>query len=216
MYRGLAVDRKGEPIMSRASRYTIITAALIAVSPASAHHSDAGINMESVIAFEGTVTEFAWRNPHVYALVQVTGDGGEAVEWDLQMGPTNVLFRRGWRRDTLQPGDLVAVRAHAAVSGRAYGIIESIDKDGGLGLVAASGAPQTPATTTTISGKWIADRSATMSYPGGFDGFFHALLTPNDKGTTTRNKKIRETTTTREEKKHGKRLLHEIKKHGKR
>ena len=113
--------------MSRASRYTIITAALIAVSPASAHHSDAGIDMESVIAFEGTVTEFAWRNPHVYALVQVTGDGGEAVEWDLQMGPTNVLFRRGWRRDTLQPRDLVAVRAHAAVSGRAYGIIESID-----------------------------------------------------------------------------------------
>ena len=37
--------------------------ALIFVSPASAHHSDAGMDMESVIAFEGTVKEFASASP---------------------------------------------------------------------------------------------------------------------------------------------------------
>jgi len=150
--------------------------------PVSAHHSDAGIDMESIVAFEGVVTDFVWRNPHVYVLVDRDGGDGEAVEWELQMGPVNVISRRGWRRDTLQPGDRVSVRAHAAQSGRTYGIIDSIDKDGGLQLAAAAGAAPAPATTTTLEGRWIADRSVTMSYPGGFDGFFNALLTLNDAG----------------------------------
>ena len=155
---------------------------LVTALPVSAHHSDAGIDMESIVAFEGVVTDFVWRNPHVYVLVDRDGGDGEAVEWELQMGPVNVISRRGWRRDTLQPGDRVSVRAHASLSGRTYGIIDSIDKDGGLQLAAAAGAAPAPATTTTLEGRWIADRSVTMSYPGGFDGFFNALLTLNDAG----------------------------------
>ncbi|MDD9997550.1 MAG: DUF6152 family protein [Rhodospirillaceae bacterium] len=159
-----------------------IAVAWLCAVPVSAHHSDAGIDMESIIAFEGMVTDFVWRNPHVYVLVDRVGEDGEAVAWELQMGPVNVISRRGWRRDTLQPGDRVSVRAHASMSGRTYGIIDSIDKDGGLRLAAAVGAAPAPETTATLEGRWIADRSATMSYPGGFDGFFNALMTLNDNG----------------------------------
>lgn len=166
----------------RLSGRLIAVAAMAAVSPLGAHHSDAGIDMDAIVAFEGSISDFVWRNPHVYALVETPGQDGEAVEWELQMGPINVISRRGWRQDTLQPGDLVTVRAHASLDGRPYGIIESIDKEGGLQLASATGAPQAPATTTTLAGKWISDRSATMSYPGGFDGFFNALLTLNETG----------------------------------
>ena len=152
------------------------------VLPLSAHHSDAGIDMESIVALDGAVADFVWRNPHVYVLVEQTDADGEAVEWELQMGPTNVMSRRGWRRDTLQAGEQVSVRAHASLSGRPYGIIESIDKDGGLQLAEAIGGAPAEATTTTLEGSWIADRAATMSYPGGFDGFFNALMTLNDNG----------------------------------
>lgn len=154
----------------------------ICALPVAAHHSDAGIDMESVVAFEGVVTDFVWRNPHVYVLVDRAGDGAEAAAWELQMGPVNVLSRRGWRRDTLKPGDAVSVRAHASLSGRPYGIIDSIDKDGGLQLAETAGGAPAAATATTLDGRWIADRSATMSYPGGFDGFFNALLTLNENG----------------------------------
>ena len=163
-------------------KYTIIAMALMIVRPGYAHHSDAGLDMESVTAFEGIVNKFVWRNPHVYVLIDATNENGETVKWDVQMGPVNIISRRGWRRDTLQPGDKVTVRAHVSIDGRPYGVIESIDKEGGLGLVPASGEPQSPATTTTLSGNWIADRSATMSYPGGFDGFFNAQLALTDKG----------------------------------
>lgn len=163
-------------------KYAIVVTTLLFIGPSYAHHSDAGLDMESVVAFEGTVNKFVWRNPHVYVLVDTTNHNGETVVWDVQMGPVNIISRRGWRRDTLQPGDKVTVRAHVSIDGRPYGVIESIDKEGGLGLVPASGTPESPATTTTLSGNWKSDRSATMGYPGGFDGFFNALLTPNQKG----------------------------------
>ena len=50
-----------------------------------AHHSDAGIDMESIVAFEGTVTEFHYRNPHVYVLVDVETETGDIVEWVLHL-----------------------------------------------------------------------------------------------------------------------------------
>ncbi len=34
-------------------------------APALGHHSYAGLDMRSVVTIEGTVMEFAWRNPHV-------------------------------------------------------------------------------------------------------------------------------------------------------
>ncbi len=58
---------------------TTFAAALVIASPVAAHHSDAGLDMESVIAFEGTVAEFNWRNPHVYFTVETTDERGEPV-----------------------------------------------------------------------------------------------------------------------------------------
>lgn len=159
--------------------FGVVAMAAVTVVPATAHHSDAGIDMERVVAFEGTITEFFWRNPHVYFTVETTGSG-EAVEWEVQMGPTNILSRRGWTRDSLAAGDRVTVRAHPSANGRPYGIMESLDKEGGLDLSTATIAPAAPATTSTLAGTWLADRMATFSYPGGFDGFFHAQLVLTD------------------------------------
>ncbi len=54
-------------------------AAVVLASPVSAHHSDAGLNMNSLVTFEGTVTGFNWRNPHVYFTVETTDERGELV-----------------------------------------------------------------------------------------------------------------------------------------
>ena len=157
-----------------------IAAALVVAPPIFAHHSEAGMDMESVIAFEGTVNRFSWRNPHVYVIVE-TEKSGEPVEWELQLGPINVISRRGWTRDSLSPGDQVAIRAIPMAGGRPYGILRSVDKEG-FSLAAWTQAPEVTATATSLAGKWLTDRSTVQSYPGGFDGFFHALLTLNDKG----------------------------------
>ena len=165
-------------------RYALFTAVCLAAMPVTGHHSDAGMDVDSILAFEGSVTEFAFRNPHAYVLVDTTAANGDSVEWSLQMGGVNGLTRRGWRADTLTAGDRVAVRVHPAEDGRPYGLLESIEKEGGLGLTPATGAPDRPAdaAATSLTGKWRADRSILTSYPGGFDGFFHAHLELTEQG----------------------------------
>ena len=85
-------------------------AALLLAAPVPAHHSDAGMDMESTVIIEGTVKEFAWRNPHTYLVVESV-QSGELVDWEIQMGPVHVQVRRGWSPDSVSPGDQVSIRA---------------------------------------------------------------------------------------------------------
>ena len=160
---------------------TVFAAALVLASPLSAHHSDAGMDMDSVVAFEGTVTQFNWRNPHVYFTVETTDQNGERVEWTLQTDSTNLRARRGWTRDTLSSGDRVAVRGNPAEDGRPYAILVSIDKEG-VELPMNTEAAGVAAGTSTLEGIWRADSSKLIRYPGGFDGFFIAQLNLTEKG----------------------------------
>jgi hypothetical protein len=170
-------------------------AALALASPVSGHHSDAGLEMDSVVTFEGTVTEFNWRNPHVYFTVESTNERGEQIDWVLQMGSTIVVTRMGWTRESLSIGDRVTVGAHAARNGRPYGLLDSIEKEGGIILPTSFdrgsaepllAAPEATASTATLEGIWMADLSKLVSYPGGLDGFFIAQLNLTEKGQTAR------------------------------
>ena len=164
-------------------KYTALFAAALGLaSPVSGHHSDAGIDMQSVIAFDGTVIEFNWRNPHVYVTVETTDERGEPREWAVQLSGRNGLTRRGWTRDSLSSGDRIRVRAHPAYGGRPYAIWQSIEKLDGIALPTVTDAPEVTASTSTLSGVWTADAGALDSYPGGFDGFFRAQLVLTEKG----------------------------------
>ena len=164
---------------------TTIAAGLVLASPALAHHSDADLDMESLVTVEGTVTAFNWRNPHVYFTVETTGDDGETLEWAFQMASIITASRQGWSRDSLAPGDRVTVRAHPARDGRAYGLMNAVDKQTGPPLPTSFdattgepivGEPLATAAADSLEGRWMADRSTLVSYPGGFDGFFRANL----------------------------------------
>ena len=160
----------------------VLTGLVVMASPVSGHHSDAGVDTESVVGFAGTVQEFAWRNPHVYVVVE-TQQSGTPVEWELQMGSLNGLSRRGWTRNTLTPGDEVTVRLNPAVGGRAYGILRSVEKEGGLSLNPAAPAPDVTPPAATLAGRWLTDRQSVLDYPAGsFDTFFREQLSLTEKG----------------------------------
>ncbi len=175
---GIVIEAiKGVPMRQLA----ILASALLLGSPVSAHHSDAGLDMDSVVTLEGTVSEFNWRNPHVYFTVETTDAQSEPVEWVLQMGSTMVLTRRGWSHDSLATGDSVRVSVHAALNGRTYGLLESIENENGVEIPTGSGAQGVAATASSVAGTWFADTSKLVSYPGGFDGFFNAQLALTEK-----------------------------------
>ena len=169
--------------MNFLGRMTAFAAAFLLAAPVSAHHSDAGMDMESTVVVEGTVKEFAWRNPHVYLIVESV-QSGEPVDWEIQMGPVHVQVRRGWSPDSVSPGDQVTIRAHVMTDGRPYGLLRSLDSEGFSivdGMPDQSAEGDTPP-ATSLAGIWRSDLTKTKRYPGGFDGFYQAQLTLTEAG----------------------------------
>lgn len=72
-----------------------LTKLLIFASPALARHSDAGLDMNTVVSVEGVVTDFRWRNPHVYITIDTTDGQGDESEWKLQAAAISVMSRMG-------------------------------------------------------------------------------------------------------------------------
>ena len=51
----------------------------------------------------GTVTEFVFRNPHVFLYVDVKGDNGETVNYWVEMSNLPNMIRRGMGRGPSSP-----------------------------------------------------------------------------------------------------------------
>jgi hypothetical protein len=49
--------------------------------------------------------------------MDVKGKDEKVANWALEGGPPNVLYRQGWRKDTVKPGDMVTVKAYRARDG---------------------------------------------------------------------------------------------------
>ena len=108
-----------------------ITAFLLSVQPASAHHSGAGFNSGKVIELKGTVKEFQFKNPHTWIQVMVDDGSGKVTEWSLEWGSPNSLGRQGYRPSTFPAGAKVTVRLNPMRNGEpAGGFIAARFEDG--------------------------------------------------------------------------------------
>ena len=98
------------------TRGTILSAAIAlavsttAIRPAAAHHSFAMFDSTKLEIIEGTVKEFAWKNPHVVLWVVVPAKDGKPEQlWSVETTSPGNLTRAGWSKNTFNPGDKVKV-----------------------------------------------------------------------------------------------------------
>lgn len=118
---------------------------LAAGAPAAAHHSfGAEFDSESPFEFRGVVTKIEWLNPHVFFYIDVEGQGGDVVNWAIEMGSPNGLMRRGWTRNSLRIGNVVEVEGSLARDGSAKGNARSVILADGRQLFAGSSQDETP------------------------------------------------------------------------
>lgn len=106
----------------------LVTAAL----PAPAHHSFAVFFDESrTLSITGVVQEFQFRNPHGLIRLTVKGEDGSEQSWKAETNSPSILERRGWKRDSLKPGDVITVDGWPARDGSNYLRMRSVQRADG-------------------------------------------------------------------------------------
>ncbi len=141
---------------------------LLSVSaPVFAHHGFAvEFDQNNPLTLGGVVTKMEFENPHIYFYVDVKGKDGKVVNWAFEGGPPNVIYRRGWRKDTLKPGDVVTVKGFRAKDGSHLGACSTVTLADGRELNVTPGrggvstripmgrAPRTEKSDLRMSQKW--------------------------------------------------------------
>ncbi len=103
------------------SLFVMAIGLLIFGGPAIAHHGNAAYDLENPITLKGTVTEFAWSNPHVQIYFDVKDDKGKVVHWASETVSPGLLSRAGWTKTELKPGDEITITLGPAKNGAPIG-----------------------------------------------------------------------------------------------
>ena len=84
-----------------------------------AHHAEsAQFDVNKPVEVTGVVKKVEWSNPHIWYYVDVKDEAtGKIVTWGFSGGPPGMLARRGFTKNTLQPGMVVTVRGSRAKDG---------------------------------------------------------------------------------------------------
>lgn len=102
------------------------TGLLVLCMPLWAHHGNAAYDDKNPITIKGTVTEFAWVNPHVQIYLDVKDDKGNVVHWSVETYSPGKLVRAGWTKDAVKPGDQVSILLIPAKSGSPVGFLHKL------------------------------------------------------------------------------------------
>ena len=140
-----------------------LISAFAAAATAKAHHSQAQFNLDPAVVetISGTVTQFDFKNPHVYLYLLTRDSGGGTAIWELEASSTPNLIRRGWSRDSVRVGDELAIDIHPAkVAGQRIARINTIHFANGETLAVRGEDGVRPpadqsARSTSLAGRWL-------------------------------------------------------------
>ena len=107
---------------------------LLTAPPAQAHHSYQMFDLAHQVKVEGTVKEFQWTNPHAFVQLMVKGEDGQLAEWSFETPAPGSLRRKGWRFNTIKPGDKVMITMSPLKSGNHGGFLQTLTTPGGVTL----------------------------------------------------------------------------------
>ena len=92
--------------------------ALLSATAAFAHHAFAAeFDAKKPVKLRGTVTKMEWINPHAWIHVDVKDADGAVVNWMVEAGTPNTLFRRGFTKNSLAPGTEILVDGYQSKDG---------------------------------------------------------------------------------------------------
>jgi hypothetical protein len=97
---------------------SMIVGLLFAANPMLAHHSNAVFDHDHLTVITGTVTRFAFINPHAQIYVNVENAKGKVVEWTVTGTTPSAMRRLGWNSNMFKPGEQLTITGMAYRDGR--------------------------------------------------------------------------------------------------
>ena len=95
-----------------------VASALLSATAAFAHHAFAAeFDAKKPVKLRGTVSKMEWINPHAWIHVDVKDTNGAVVNWMIEAGTPNTLFRRGFTKNSLAPGTEILVDGYQSKDG---------------------------------------------------------------------------------------------------
>ena len=100
--------------------------AILAASPAFAHHAFNMYENDRYVTLAGTVKTWTWKNPH--AMIDFVTDpaAGKIDSWSVELSSPNIIGRRGWSMDSVHAGDHLTLTLHPMKDGSKYGLMVSV------------------------------------------------------------------------------------------
>ena len=97
---------------------SVIVGLFLAPHSMPAHHSNAVFDHERLTVITGTVTRFAFINPHAQIYLNVEDNKGKVVEWTVTGTTPSAMRRLGWTSNMFKPGEQLTITGMAYRDGR--------------------------------------------------------------------------------------------------
>src|SRR5215471_5587531 len=118
---------------------------ILTTATAWGHHAFAAeFDAKQPVKFKAVVTRMEWTNPHVWIHVDVKQADGSVEKWSIEAGTPNVLFRRGFSKQSLLPGTEIVVDGYRAKDGSRRANGRDLTLPDGRTLFLGSSAPDAP------------------------------------------------------------------------
>ena len=115
---------------------------ILTAVPALPHHAFAAeFDVEKTLKLRGTVTKWELVNPHSWIRMDVKGADGKVVNWMIEGGSPNSLYRLGFNKDSLPPGTEIIVEGYQAKDGSNRGVGAKLTFADGRQLFLGGSAP---------------------------------------------------------------------------
>ena len=96
----------------------VLAAVGLLSAPVSAHHGAASFDTTRELTLKGTVTEFAWQNPHPMITVEVRTNDGKVEKWLIGGPAINRMEANGWNRTTVKVGEVITGTGYQFADGQ--------------------------------------------------------------------------------------------------